>query len=48
LSLNATNYVELWWETDSTQVSIQAYAASGNYPSTASLIATMTFVSNIK
>ena len=47
LSLNATDYVELWWETDSTQVSIQAYDASGNYPSTASLIATMTFVSNI-
>jgi hypothetical protein len=47
LSLNANDYVELWWETDSTTVSIQAYAASGNYPSTASLIATMTFVSNI-
>lgn len=47
LSLNANDYVELWWETDSTQVSIQSYAASGNYPSTASLIATMTFVSNI-
>jgi hypothetical protein len=47
VSLNATDYVELWWETDSTQVSIQTYAASGNYPSTASLIATMSFVSNI-
>jgi len=47
LSLNANDYVELWWETDSTQVSIQTYAAAGNYPSTASLIATMTFVSNI-
>jgi hypothetical protein len=47
LSLNASDYVELWWETDSTQVSIQNYAASGNYPSTASLIATMTFVSNL-
>jgi hypothetical protein len=46
VSLNASDYVELWWETDSTQVSIQAYAASGSYPSTASLIATMTFVSN--
>jgi hypothetical protein len=46
LSLNANDYVELWWETDSTSVSIQAYAAAGNYPSTASLIATMTFVSN--
>ena len=47
LSLNANDYVELWWETDSTQVTIQTYAASGSYPSTASLIATMTFVSNI-
>jgi hypothetical protein len=47
LSLDANDYVELWWETDSTNVSIQAYAASGNYPSTASLIATMTFVSNL-
>ena len=47
LSLDATDYVELWWETDSTMVSIQTYAASGNYPSTASLIATMSFVSNI-
>jgi hypothetical protein len=47
VSLNASDYIELWWETDSTQVSIQAYAAAGNYPSTASLIATMTFVSNL-
>ena len=47
VSLNANDYVELWWETDSTQVSIQAYAAAGSYPSTASLIATMSFVSNI-
>lgn len=47
LNLNANEYVELWWETDSTTVSIQAYPAAGNYPSTASLIATMSFVSNI-
>ena len=47
LSLNANDYVELWWETDSTTVSIQAYPAAGNYPSTASVIATMTFVSNL-
>ena len=47
LSLNANDYVELWWETDSTQVSIQAYAAAGNYPSTASVIATISFVSNL-
>ena len=47
VSLNASDYIELWWETDSNLVSIQAYPASGNYPSTASLIATMTFVSNL-
>ena len=47
VSLDATDYVELWWETDNTQVTIQSYAAAGDYPSTASLIATMTFVSNI-
>lgn len=47
LSLNATDYVELWWETDNTLVTIQAYAAAGDYPSTASLIATMSFVSNL-
>ena len=47
VSLNANDYVELWWETDNTMVSIQTYAASGNYPSTASLIATMSFVSNL-
>ena len=47
LSLNSNDYVELWWETDSTQVSIQTYAASGSYPSTASLIATISFVSNL-
>ena len=47
LSLNSNDYVELWWETDSTLVSIQTYAASGSYPSTASLIATISFVSNL-
>ena len=47
LSLDATDYVELWWETDNTLVTLQTYAASGSYPSTASLIATMSFVSNL-
>ena len=47
VQLDANDYVELWWETDSTSVSIQTYAAAGNYPSTASVIATMSFVSNI-
>jgi len=45
LSLNANDYIELWWETDSTTVSIQAYAAGTNYPSTASLITTMNYIS---
>lgn len=47
LSLNAGDYVELWWQTDDTAVTIQTYAAVGATPSTASLIATMTFVSAI-
>lgn len=46
LSLNANDYIELFWETDNTSVTIQSYAAGANYPSTASLIATMQFVSN--
>jgi len=46
VSLNTNDYVEIWWETDNTSVSIQHYAAAGNYPSTASVIATMSFVSN--
>jgi len=47
VSLNANSYVEIWWETDNIQVTIQTYAAAGDYPSTASLIATMSFVSNL-
>ena len=45
LSLNANDYVELWWETDNALVSLQAYAAGTNYPSTASLITTMNYIS---
>jgi len=45
LSLNANDYVELWWEADSTLVSLQAYASGTNYPSTASLITTMNYIS---
>lgn len=44
VQLTAGQYVEIWWETDSTAVSIQTYAGSGNYPSTASVVATMTQV----
>jgi hypothetical protein len=45
LSLNANDYIELWWETDNILVSLQAYAAGTNYPSTASLITTMNYIS---
>ena len=45
LSLNANDYIELWWETDSTTVSLQTYASGANYPSTASLITTMNYIS---
>lgn len=47
ISLNATDYVELWWQATSTTVSLQTYAAAGGYPSTASVIATLQFVSNL-
>ena len=45
LSLNANDYIELWWETDNILVSLQAYAAGTNYPSTASLITTINYIS---
>jgi hypothetical protein len=46
-SLNAGDYIELWWETDNVAVTIQAYPAgtSPTRPSTSSLVATMVFVS---
>jgi hypothetical protein len=46
-SLNAGDYIELWWETDNAQVTIQAYpvGTSPTRPSTSSLVATMAFVS---
>lgn len=49
ITLNANDFVEIWWSTPSTQVTIQAYAAgtSPTRPSTASVVATLTFVSNI-
>lgn len=49
VTLNANDFVEIWWSTPSTQVTIQAYAAgtSPTRPSTASVVATLTFVSNI-
>ena len=49
ISLNANDFVEIWWSTPDTNVTIQAYAAgtSPTRPSTASVVATMTFVSNL-
>jgi hypothetical protein len=47
LSMEATDYVEIYWSTTNANVSIQTYAASGTptKPSTASVVATMSFVS---
>ena len=47
LELAANDYIELWWSAPSTQVSLQFYAAgtSPTRPTTASVIATMNFVS---
>jgi hypothetical protein len=49
VSLNANDFVEIWWSTPSTQVTIQAYPAgtSPTRPTTASVVATLTFVSNL-
>lgn len=49
ITLEANEFVEIWWSTPSTQVTIQAYPAgtSPTRPSTASVVATMTFVSNL-
>ena len=47
LSMNAGDYVEIYWSVTNTAVSIQFYAASTGpvRPSTQSVVATMTFVS---
>ena len=47
VELQANQYVELWWSTDDTQVSLQTYAAGTGptRPTTASVIATLSFVS---
>jgi hypothetical protein len=46
LQLTANDYVELWWSTDNLAVTIHTYGA-GVGPSTASLIATLSFVSAV-
>lgn len=47
LSMNANDYVQIYWSTTSANVSIQYYAASGTptKPSTQSVVATLSFVS---
>ena len=49
ITLNANDFVEIWWSTPSNLVTIQAYptGTSPTRPSTASVVATLTFVSNI-
>lgn len=47
LSMAADDYVQIYWSTTSANVTIEAYAASGTptKPSTASVVATLSFVS---
>tara|TARA_R110000868_G_scaffold262598_1_gene521327 strand:+ start:60 stop:728 length:669 start_codon:yes stop_codon:yes gene_type:complete len=47
LSMNVNDYVQIYWSTTNVDVTIQTYAASGTptKPSTASVVATLSFVS---
>jgi len=47
LSMNANDYIEIYWSIEDVLVTIQTYAASSSptKPSTASVVATMSFVS---
>tara|TARA_R110000868_G_scaffold283879_1_gene544297 strand:+ start:366 stop:1049 length:684 start_codon:yes stop_codon:yes gene_type:complete len=49
ITLNANDFVEIWWSTPDVKVTIQAYAAgvSPTRPSTASVVATLSLVSNL-
>jgi hypothetical protein len=49
IEMAADDYIQIYWSTDSTTVSIQAYSAatSPTRPSTASAVATLTFISNL-
>lgn len=49
LSMNAGDYIQIYWSTTSVDVTIQTYAASGTptKPSTASVVATLSFVSEL-
>jgi len=48
-SLNANDYIELWWSTTNAAVTIEAYPLGTvpTRPTTSSLVATMSFVSSI-
>jgi len=47
LSMNAGDYIQIYWSTTNASVTIETYAASGTptKPSTASVVATLSFVS---
>jgi hypothetical protein len=47
LSMNAEDYIEIYWSTTNASVTIETYPASGTptKPSTASVVATLSFVS---
>lgn len=49
LSMNANDYVQIYWSVSNPAVTIQTYAASGTptKPSTASVVATLSFVSTL-
>jgi len=49
IQLAANDYIELWWSTDSTQVTLQYYAAgtSPTRPTTPSIAASLSFVSAV-
>jgi hypothetical protein len=49
LSMNADDYIQIYWSTTNAAVTIQTYAASTGpvRPSTASVVATLSFVSSL-
>lgn len=49
LSMNANDYVQIYWSVSNPAVTIETYAASGTptKPSTASVVATLSFVSTL-
>jgi hypothetical protein len=49
LSMSAGDYVQIYWSTTNASVTIETYAASGTptKPSTASVVATLSFVSSL-